>query len=95
MPDETYYKVTLQVELTIRSDSPEWAIDAAVAAVADAAGGAVHAVTTDRGETSAEKIAMHEFPAEDFEANGIHVLTPDEILSHMQNTDPRHFDHEV
>jgi hypothetical protein len=84
MPDETRYKVTLQVELTIRSDSPEWAIDAALAAVANAVGGAVRTVTTDRGQTSAEKI--------DFDPD---VMAQMEQWLQSTKDDPRHFDHEV
>jgi hypothetical protein len=92
MPDETYYKVTLQVELTIRSDSPEWAIDAALAAISDAAGGAVHAVTTDRGETSAEKI---DFDPDEMARMEQWLQSRIEQSLQPMKDDPRHFDHEV
>lgn len=128
MPDETYYKVTIPVELTVRSDTGEWAIDAAIAAVGEAVGGAVTVVYTDRGEAVATKVeydpdemarmktwlertknaneeAMaesvdefqkaHDFPAKDFETNGIHMMTPEEIRTLLEHTDPRDFNHEV
>lgn len=57
--DETYYKVTAEVELTVRSRTPEWAISVTLAAIGgsiNAAGGVIQAVMTDQAKASAEKI---------------------------------------
>lgn len=82
MPDETYYNVTIPVELTVRSDTGEWAIDAAIAAIGEAVGGAVTVVYTDRGGVSATKVEYD----------------PDEVArmkAWLRAADPRNFDHEV
>lgn len=56
MSDERYYKVTVPVEMMIRADDSDQAVDIAVEAVGHAVGGTVRTVFTDQAYISVERV---------------------------------------